>query len=215
MCIGARDGIHGRLHRRFQIGQRTCSEAAQMVLHLAPARLDRVPLRAVAWQQEQSAARAFDGALHLGSFVRRPVIPDNYLPGPQLGDEHLVDKGPEDRIVSERRNAHERRQPLQRDCPQERQALVPTSRGSGERTRAPERTSVEANHARGDAGLVHKDQVFRRDLLHFGLESCTFGLYILAELLAGAERLFFLVSRSRVHARLSHEGWKRRPVFCA
>ncbi len=177
-----------------------------MVLHLAPARLNRVPLWAVPRQEEQPAAGRLNGALHLRTLMRRQVIPHDYLAGAQCGDEHLVNKGPEDGIIGEGGNRHQRDQPLQREGTQERETLISTSRGSAESALPPQRSRIEARHARGDPGLINEDQVLGRDLFDCALEGSSLGRYIRAELLGSAERLFLRVSFSRVHARLSQEG---------
>src|SRR6476469_5668749 len=90
--ILSRDGLHRVAHCGFESLPCPGRPGAQKLFHLAPTGLDRVPLRGVAWEEDDPTSRTLDGCPDRGLFVGGQVVEDDHLARPQLRYQDLLDE---------------------------------------------------------------------------------------------------------------------------
>jgi hypothetical protein len=124
-AIGGGDGCDGGGDRLAQCLGRAGGGGSQRLLHLAPEVFDRVEVRAVRWQIDQTRARRLDRFANGRRLVSRKIVHHHHVSGSQLRAEVVVDPGGEavgvdgtvqgsasERALDSHRADHRRRLPV-------------------------------------------------------------------------------------------------------
>src|SRR6266545_1303377 len=210
--IGPADEVHRAADRRVERIVRTGAEFLQDRLQLAPAELDRVQVRRVGRQvQDGGASRRYE-APDVRRLVGADVVEDDDVAGPQLADQHALEKGLEDFAVGRALDRHHRAHAghVERANHRGDSARVAGHRPQG--SLATRRPRVVARHCDVAARLIDEDEAARIERLGEIDEPAPQFLDPRLGLLGCGQALFFRVSASLSRIRFIEDRLTLRPV---
>ena len=138
-------------------------EPAKNLLEFGPSLFDGIQVGRVRRKVEQFGLALFDALADPIDFVRAKIVHDHHIARLQSWTQNLIQKAEEDFSVCGRFNGHSGNDAASAHRAQKGEDLPIALRGSLVDALPARRTSIESRHARGDAALIEKDQLFRRD----------------------------------------------------
>jgi hypothetical protein len=135
--------------------------------------------------------RVNDDAVCPRNLMGFEVIHDKDLAGTQLREQHLVQKGQQDRAIGAACDCHSRDQPLETQGAEQGDRVAPIDGLRRLRALAPRRTGVEAGHRLRAARCIAKDAVIRSQRLDGILQRGPLPWHVGPLWLGGAKRVFY------------------------
>lgn len=126
--VPSTDDVSGSLGRHAQPRTRAWGHRPNPFLDQRPARLDRVEVGRVRGQEAHGRPGLFNQGPDSGGLMRRQVIEDHDVVGPQDGDQPVFDPGAEARGVDGASGGPEGQPPIDADHPDHRQVVAPIHR---------------------------------------------------------------------------------------
>ena len=180
-CLG--DGLLQGLPRACRLG-------SQERLDLGPALFDRGEIGRIRWEREQPDASGGTRGRHSRDLMDCEIIHDEDVTGPELWQQHPMQKGQQDRAIGEACDRHGRDQPLKTQGAEHGHMAPPMDRLGRLRALAPGRTGVEASHRLMAARFIENDKVVRSERLDGLLTRGPLPLDLWPLVLGGAKRFF-------------------------
>src|SRR5271166_1770093 len=172
-----RHTVQGLTDRLVQAVLRPRRDPAKLSLELRPQLLDRVVVRAVWRQGQDSRPCTLDRLRHVPREVGFEVVEDHHVPWAEFRDQYLIHIGLE-RLRVGRPGENQRRPHTIQTQRRDHRRRTPRGGDRADGPLAPRRPSVGRRHRRVDARLVDEYQAFRVNLLYLPPISPSLGLYL-------------------------------------